>query len=148
MHLIFVRIHPYRDGNGRTARLLLNIKFVQLINNIYGSRLKISPLNILENILINKPTYVKWLNAMNFNGVDDDNDAINHFINFILNMTDEQLFYATNKLRSYQRMLDNWETMYVDEELEKDAEIMKLKRNLDINKTIIHLLFYHFKYIM
>ena len=26
VHLFFVKIHPYRDGNGRTARLLNNIK--------------------------------------------------------------------------------------------------------------------------
>ena len=128
VHLIFVRIHPYTDGNGRTARLLHSIKFVQLINNIYGSRLKISPLNISENILINKLTYVKWLNAIKFNGVDDDNDAINHFLDFILNMVDEQLFYAGNKLDSSHQFLDFCQQQFPDEELEKDAEVMRLKK--------------------
>ena len=128
VHLIFVRIHPYGDGNGRTARLLHNIKFVQLINNIYGSRLKISPLNISENILINKPTYVKWLNAVKFNGVDDDNYAINRFLDFILNMVDEQLYYAGNKLKDSYQLLDVWQSQFQDEELEKDAEVMRLKK--------------------
>lgn len=128
VHLIFVRIHPYSDGNGRTARLLQSIKFVQLINNIYGSRLKISPLNISENIYINKLTYVEWLNALKFNGIDDDNYAINQFLNFILNMIDEQLFYANNKLNNSHEFLDSCAQQFPDEELEKDAEVMRLKR--------------------
>ena len=30
IHLLFLRIHPYFDGNGRTARMLHNIKFTVL----------------------------------------------------------------------------------------------------------------------
>ena len=36
IHLLFLRIHPYADGNGRTARLLHNSKFTASINSIYG----------------------------------------------------------------------------------------------------------------
>ena len=59
MHLLFVRIHPYSDGNGRTARLIHNIKFTESINKLYGMKLKISPLNLSKSILLNKITYVK-----------------------------------------------------------------------------------------
>lgn len=58
IHLLFLRIHPYTDGNGRTARILHNIKFTEMINKVYSTRLKLSPLNISESILINKITYV------------------------------------------------------------------------------------------
>ena len=128
VHLLFVRIHPFKDGNGRTARLLQNIKFAQLINSIYGTRLKISPLNISQNILINKPTYADRLNAVQFSLDADDNIAINRFIDYLLNMVDEQLFYAKNKLLKYAETLDKWSNMYPDEELDKEAEIMRLKR--------------------
>ena len=43
IHLLFLRIHPYTDGNGRTARILHNIKFTEMINKLYGTRLKLSP---------------------------------------------------------------------------------------------------------
>ena len=36
-HLLFVRIHPFSDGNGRTARMIHNMKFTESINNIYGN---------------------------------------------------------------------------------------------------------------
>lgn len=128
VHLLFVRIHPYKDGNGRTARLLQNIKFVQLINSIYGTRLKISPLNISQNILLNKPTYAKKLNKIEFNMEKDDNEAINGFINYLLDMVDEQLFYAKNKIELYHDSLDRWNNRFPDEDLDKDAENMRLKR--------------------
>jgi len=34
LHLDFVKIHPFVDGNGRTARLLQNLWFLFAINNI------------------------------------------------------------------------------------------------------------------
>ena len=47
---------------------------------------------------------------------------------YLLNMVDEQLFYAKNKLLKYAETLDKWSNMYPDEELDKEAEIMRLKR--------------------
>ncbi len=32
MHLLFIRIHPYTDGNGRTSRIIHNIKFTEMVN--------------------------------------------------------------------------------------------------------------------
>ena len=57
IHLLFLRIHPYADGNGRTARLLHNAKFTDSINRLYGMKLKISPLNLSESIYLNKKFY-------------------------------------------------------------------------------------------
>lgn len=98
MHLLFVRIHPYTDGNGRTARLIHNIKFTETINKLYGMKLKISPLNLSESILINKITYVKRIDNIYFDIEHDTNDAINNWFNFILDMADEQIYRANEKL--------------------------------------------------
>lgn len=99
MHLLFIRIHPYNDGNGRTVRVLHNIKFTETINKLYGMRLKLSPLNLSQSILINKITYTKRIDNIYFNLKDDTNDAINKWFNFILDMADEQIFKSMNLLK-------------------------------------------------
>lgn len=98
IHLLFVRIHPYSDGNGRTARLLHNAKFTDSINRIYGTRLKISPLNLSQSFLVNKYSYVNAINNIYFDIKHDSNEAINKWFNMILNMVDEQTYFASNKL--------------------------------------------------
>ena len=98
IHLLFIRIHPYVDGNGRTARLLHNSKFTEIINRVYNTRLKISPLNLSQSILLNKPTYIKALDNIYFDVKHDTNDAINYWFDIMLNMADEQIFLSSNKL--------------------------------------------------
>ena len=98
IHLLFLRIHPYVDGNGRTARLLHNAKFTEGINNIYGTKLKISPLNLSESIYLNKPTYVRAIDNIYFDLEHDSNDAINDWFNMMLNMADEQIYSSSNKV--------------------------------------------------
>ena len=105
MHLLFLRIHPYSDGNGRTARIIHNIKFTESINKLYGSRLKISPLNISESILINKITYVKRIDNIYFDIKHDSNNEINAWFDFILDMVDEQLYKSMNKLQEIDSSL-------------------------------------------
>ena len=47
-------------------------EFTEMINKLYGTRLKLSPLNISESILINKITYVKRIDNIYF---DTKNNA-------------------------------------------------------------------------
>lgn len=98
MHLLFVKIHPYRDGNGRTARVIHNIKFTEMINKLHGTRLKLSPLNLSQSILINKLTYVKRINNIYFDVEHDTNESINKWFDFILDMADEQIYRSAEKL--------------------------------------------------
>ena len=69
-----------------------------MINKLYGTRLKLSPLNISESILINKITYVQRIDNIYFDIKHDSNIEINAWFNFILDMIDEQLYKAMNKL--------------------------------------------------
>lgn len=98
MHLIFLRIHPYTDGNGRTSRLIHNLKFTDSINRLYGTSLKLSPLNLSKSILVNKITYVNRIDNIYFDLEHDTNEAINKWFDFILNMVDEQLYYSSTIL--------------------------------------------------
>ena len=111
MHLLFVRIHPFDDGNGRTARMIHNMCFTESINKIYGMNLKICPLNLSQSILLNQPTYAKRINNIYFDLEHDCNDEINMWFNFILNMVDEQLFYCSNNLDSLKHSLINIERL-------------------------------------
>ena len=100
MHLLFVRIHPFADGNGRTTRVIHNIKFTESVNKLYGTKLKISPLNLSESINLNKITYVNKLNDIYFDLDHDNEEAINKWFNFILDMADEQIYKSINLLNS------------------------------------------------
>ena len=122
IHLLFLKIHPYTDGNGRTARMLHNIKFTEILNRIYGMNLKISPINISESININKISYIRAPDNIYFDLKHDNNDMINYWFNCMLNMYDEQLFRNQNLINN------------IDESMEK---IYGIKEKIDpdtINK--------------
>lgn len=110
-HLLFVRIHPFEDGNGRTARIINNIALTSRVNRIYDVKLKVSPLNISQNIAMNKYTYVDILNRIRFSLDADNNAMLNRWFEFILNMYDEQLFYQTNKVTSLEAAFDQLQNL-------------------------------------
>lgn len=98
MHLLLVKIQPYMDGNKRTARLIHNLKFTESMNKIYGTKLKLCPLNLSQSILLNKITYINRFNDISLSLDDDNNEAINMWFDFILNMVDEQIYFSSNQL--------------------------------------------------
>lgn len=106
VHLLFMRIHPFKDGNGRTARIIQSMKFTEAINKVYGYNLKISPLHLSQSIYLNKQEYYKRLNNIYFDLEHDNNDEINKWFDFILNMFDEQIYYMSNRLKERERNLD------------------------------------------
>ena len=128
-HLLFVRIHPFSDGNGRTARVIHNIKFTESINKIYGLNLKLCPLNLSQSILLNKPTYARRINDIYFDLEHDSNPEINKWFDFILNMVDEQLFYRTSNISKIDEALKNISKMqHTDSSnMPNYAKTMKLK---------------------
>lgn len=127
VHLLFVRIHPFTDGNGRTARMIHNIKFTESINKIHGMKLKISPLNLSQSILINQPTYAKRINDIYFDLEHDSNDEINKWFDFILNMYDEQLYYSMSNLPKFDRSFHRISVMKDSDNLQFKKEITKMK---------------------
>lgn len=131
MHLLFVKIHPYTDGNGRTARVIHNIKFTEMINKLWGTRLKLSPMHLSQSILLNKITYVKRIDFLYFDVKHDNNDAINRWFDFILDMADEQIFRSSERLKNVDVSLIKDENDRVQEILgcsSVEAPDMKLRR--------------------
>lgn len=129
VHLLFVRIHPFSDGNGRTARMIQNMKLTEGVNKIYGSNLKISPLHMSQSILISKPTYAKRIDDIYFDLEHDCNDEINKFIDFILYMAEDQMRFMSNHLKNIRKSLINIEKMSDGgDSFESQVKLMKIKK--------------------
>lgn len=102
IHFLFVKIHPFVDGNGRVCRILHNMKFTSLLNSTYKNKngkeleLKLPPLNISYSIYNNKQSYYNKLQAIEFKKDADINYSVNRFIDFLLYMYEEQLYYNKN----------------------------------------------------
>lgn len=126
MSLLFNRIHPYPDGNGRTSRLIYNLKFTEQINKLYQTRLLLCPLNLSNRILANKYTYVKCIDHIYFGVSEDTNKEINNWLDFILTMADEQLYYSKSRLEDLVVKRANNEPP--DEYILKKIKQMKISR--------------------
>lgn len=126
IHLIFVRIHPFNDGNGRTSRLLHDLKFTEILNKELGLDLRLSPIHLSKSIDLSKVTYCKILDSFRFNP-DFSNDILNKWLEFILNMYDEQIYLNRTLLENYKRNLKlNKE---IDPEQEFDDEMEERSKN-------------------
>ena len=121
-----MKIHPFKDGNGRTARLLTNVKFAEVSNRLFDSDLKISPLHLSHSVYRNRDTYNQRLNAIYFDLDHEINESVNKYIKYMLDMYNEQLFYMDNLLKSSETALYN-------------AMSMKMSgiSNEDIIKTLV-----------
>lgn len=127
MSLIFNRIHPYTDGNGRTSRIIYNLKFTEKINKNYQTRLMLCPLNISNRILANKKTYVNRIDHIAFDIETDNNEALNKWFDFILTMADEQLYYSKNRIDYLLRIRESLLSID-DEKTLKRVKGMKLSK--------------------
>ena len=116
VHLLLAKIQPYYDGNRRTARMIQNIKFTEIINEIYDMDLRVSPVNLSESIKLNILSYTKSLNETHLDIDYDNNEIINYWLDVMLNMYDEQLF-------KIQGIIDN-----MDDNVEK---ILDIKDTID-----------------
>lgn len=132
--LLFVRIHPFTDGNGRTSRMVYNIKFTDLINKIYNTKLKLCPLNLSRVIMMYRPTYAQRINDIYFDLEHDCNEEINAWFDFILTRADEEIFYNSNKVPLLDERMESVAKAGIDEdsttEIEKSIVTEAPKMNL------------------
>lgn len=132
MHALFIKIHPYSDGNGRTGRMIHNIKFTEILNKDYRMNLKLCPLNLSRSMRMNRKSYHNRLNAISFDGETDDTEAFNRWFDFCLMMADEQIYYAKNHMRKYEHhleMISANEEGFLEPTLVKKIEAMRFPKN-------------------
>lgn len=103
-HMIFIKIHPFSDGNGRTARIIMNHYVKQGYEDIFNMQFKYPPINISSSLNLSRIEYFKRQNNVIFKNDVDNNEAINRWLNFILTMYDEQIYYLQNKIQDNERV--------------------------------------------
>lgn len=110
IHSIFIKIHPFANGNGRTARILLNHYLKMGINNKYNLDLTYPPINLSKSYDLSRVNYFEKQNNIIFKEGVDNNKAINQWIKYNLMMIEEQLFYISNRLEKYDKFLKSTKT--------------------------------------
>jgi Fic family protein len=88
-HLRFIFIHPFIDGNGRTARLLMNLILLQ---NGY-------PASVILNV--DRKKYYRVL-------MEADRERYNNYFDFIGRSVERSLFIYLNALKSKDAREDNY----------------------------------------
>ena len=107
-HAIFIKIHPFANGNGRTARILLNYVLKLGINEKYNLNLKYPPLNLSKSFDLTRLSYFKKQNEIIFKEDVDNNFAINAWIRYNILAIEEQLYYLNNRLDKYDSLLRSY----------------------------------------
>lgn len=130
VHLLLVRIQPFGDGNRRTARVLHNLTFTKEINKYFGTKLKLSPVNISRSILEYQPDYAERINHIKFNINDDNNEEMNRWFDYILRRYEDQFFYQENRISELEnsRKFITEKLLRENNEYEEIAEQVKLKK--------------------
>lgn len=131
-HLMLVRIQPFDDGNRRTARIIQNLSFTSGINKVYGTNLRLSPLPISTNINNNRFTYMDRIHKIKFDINSDNNEAVNAFLDFILNMYDEQLYFQVENIPSLLREIKREQQYSNFDSIVSKSKIKKLPKNPNI----------------
>lgn len=107
IHVIFIKIHPFANGNGREARILLNNYMHHGINKKYNLDLKYLPLNLSKSFDLSRMAYFTKQNNIIFKEGIDNNEPINAWIKYVLIAIEEQLYYINSRLDEYDEFLSS-----------------------------------------
>lgn len=94
-HGVIAAMQPFDDGNTRLSRLVQHAKIWKNTNYLYTKDFKSPLLYLSKNYLITRGKYRKLINNL---AIEQNNEAWNQWINYNLNMVDEQLYYLDNSI--------------------------------------------------
>lgn len=105
IHAIFIKIHPFANGNGRTARILLNYYLSASIKEMYNLHSKYTLLNLSKSFDLSRLTYFEKQNNIIFKNGVDNTEAINFWIRYNIIAIEEQLYFLNTRLDRYDDFL-------------------------------------------
>lgn len=105
IHAIFIKIHPFANGNGRTARILLNYFLSASIKEKYNLDSKYTLLNLSKSFDLSRITYFEKQNNIIFKEGVDNAEAINFWIKYNIIAIEEQLYFLNTRLDKYDKFL-------------------------------------------
>lgn len=107
VHIIFIKIHPFSDGNGRIARILHHHKLTSMINKKYGTDFKWPVINLSRHLDLTRGNYYTNENNILFSIDPSNKESFNKWFHYLLNMIDENIFVLQEALKSKEHILKN-----------------------------------------
>jgi hypothetical protein len=115
VNLVFIKIHPFKDGNGRISRLLHHHKLTELFNKRCNKKFEMPIINLSQHYDMTRGNYYQNENNVifdtNMEKIINNNEAWNKWFNYVLSMMDENIYYLTNKLDYYSDSMANIDEM-------------------------------------
>lgn len=105
LHILFIKIHPFSDGNGRTARIIHHHNLTQLINLKYGTSFQWPIINLSKGLDLTRGNYYTCENDIIFDIETDNFESWNRWFDYILNKIDDNIYYYRESLRNEKERL-------------------------------------------
>lgn len=101
VHALIAYIQPFGNGNTRLARVLQHGKIWQMTNHETEFNMSMPTIYLSKNYLQTRPQYRELIKdiAVNYN-----DESWNRWLNYNLNMIDEQLYFHEENLKRLKRM--------------------------------------------
>lgn len=101
VHALIAYIQPFGNGNTRLARVLQHGKIWHMTNQETEFNMTMPTIYLSKNYLQTRPQYRELIKdiAVNYN-----NESWNKWLNYNLNMIDEQLYFHEENLKRLKRM--------------------------------------------
>jgi|GEM_PF-3307926 len=107
IHILFIKIHPFADGNGRTARIIHHHKLTELINNKYGTNFNWPIINLSKGLDLTRGNYYEKENNIIFDESETNYESWNSWFDYILNKIDDNLFYYISRMEEMKERFED-----------------------------------------
>jgi len=100
VHALIAYIQPFGNGNTRLSRVIQHGKICKMTNEKYNTEFSSPTMYLSKNYLLTRAQYRGLIKEI---AVNKDDSSWNKWLNYNLNMADEQLYYLDNQVTAYQK---------------------------------------------